>query len=87
MLFSIKSPSSETRSSKGTGFIGNLLLDTINSHVLMTAYHVIPDMQTARNSKFIFSCIDGSTVTTVTVNGSDLIDEHDVPKMCPKEMV
>ena len=99
ILLSIKSPSSETTSSEttssettsseGTGFIGSLLLDTINTHVLVTAHHVIPDMQTARNecSKFIFSRIDGSTVTTVTVKGSDLIDEHDVPKMCPKEMV
>jgi len=70
---------------KGTGFIGSLILEKITTVVLVTAHHVIPDMKTARSSKFIFSRINGCTVT---VNGADLIDEHnDVYKMCPKIMV
>ena len=77
--------SSETGRTKGTGFIGSLTLEGIATVVLVTAHHVVPDMKTARSSKFIFSCIDGSTVT---VDGSDLIDKpNDVHKMCPKEVV
>jgi len=82
----VKSCTSENCHTKGTGFIGSLLWNNRETVVLVTVHHVIPDVITARNSIYTFTCGDKRTPPVmINVKGEKLI--NDFLKMSPKDMV